>query len=216
MLKNNKGITMIALIITVILLMILASIAISSGLETAQESRYYNAVAEMKTMQTKVNEIYEDYINADEAEQEKIRQYGQTIASSEKNAQAEKAYNSVRQSNPNVAGNIEDYQYYTTSYIKDTLGVDGIDYDFIINIKLRTVILVDGIERKGNIYYAICQIPDEQYNVEYQDDLISAIVDDLGTRSTIYLYGNSEAITEGTITISLQGQDLRNHKCYCR
>lgn len=212
MLKNNKGITMVALVITVILLIILASIGISSGLDTAKESRFYNAVAEMKTMQTKVNEIYEEYSNSDETTKNEILRLGQAIADSGKSADAQKAYNSVQQTDSDVAGSLEDYRYYDVSYISDTLGVDGIEHDFIVNIKLRTVILVDGIEKNGSLYYALCQIPDEQYNVEYQDELVAALVDDLGTRATIYLYGNSNTITEGTISISIEGQDLRNDR----
>lgn len=212
MLKRNQGITMVALVITVMILIILASITTYSGLETARESRYYDTVSQMKVMQTKVNEIYEDYTNGDETVKTQISNYGQSIAASGKGTEAEKAYNSVKQSNSDVAGNFEDYRYYYASYIKDTLDLDGMDYDFIINIKKRTVILVEGIQKDETTYYALCQIPDEQYNVEYERELIGAIVDDLGTSSTIYLYGNSEAITEGEISISLQGQELRNHR----
>ncbi len=212
MLKDNKGITMVALVITVILLIILASITASSGLNTAEESKYYNAIAQIKTMQTKVNELYEEYSTGNETTQNEILELGKAIADSGKSAEAQEAYNSVQQTDANVAGNIEDYRYYDVNYISNTFNMSGINYDFLINIKLRTVILVDGIERNGTIYYALCQIPGEQYNVEYQDELIGVIVDDLGTRSTIYLYGNSQAITEGNISISLDGQELRDHR----
>ena len=58
MLKQNKGITMISLVVTVIVLMILASITTYSGISTAKESRYYNAVHQMKVMQSEVNSWY--------------------------------------------------------------------------------------------------------------------------------------------------------------
>lgn len=167
MLKNNKGITLIALVITIIVLMILVSISVSTGLDTAKESRYYNAISQMKVMQAKVNEFYEEYSNGDETTKNKILEYGQSIADSQKNEQATKAYVSVKQTDSSVAGNIEDYRYYDVNYINDTLDIDGIDYDFIINIKLRTVILVDGIQRNETTYYSFCQIPGEQYNVQY-------------------------------------------------
>ena len=60
MLKQNKGITMISLVVTVIVLMILASITTYSGISTAKESRYYNAVHQMKVMQSEVNSWYEN------------------------------------------------------------------------------------------------------------------------------------------------------------
>lgn len=97
MLKNNEGITMIALVITVIILIILASITTYSGLSTARESRYYNAVSEMKVMQTKVNEYYEDYKNGDTSFWDK----GQALSGSGKETQAIKAYNSAKNNNVN-------------------------------------------------------------------------------------------------------------------
>ena len=60
MLKQNKGITMISLVVTVIVLMILASITTYSGISTAKESRYYNAVHQMRKMVTKQSGI-KDY-----------------------------------------------------------------------------------------------------------------------------------------------------------
>ena len=49
-LKRQNGITMISLVVTVIVLMILASITTYSGISTAKESRYYNAVHQMKVI----------------------------------------------------------------------------------------------------------------------------------------------------------------------
>ena len=68
MLKENRGITMISLVVTVIVLMILASITTYSGVSTAKESRYYNAVHQMKVMQTEVNCWYEDKKDGNEIE----------------------------------------------------------------------------------------------------------------------------------------------------
>ena len=55
MLEENSGITMISLVVTVIVLMILASITTYSGLETAKDAKYYNAINQMKVMQAQVN-----------------------------------------------------------------------------------------------------------------------------------------------------------------
>ena len=68
MLKQNKGITMISLVVTVIVLMILASITTYSGISTAKESRYYNAVHQMKVMQSEVNSWYENQKDGDKTE----------------------------------------------------------------------------------------------------------------------------------------------------
>ena len=64
---------------------------------------------------------------------------------------------------------------------------------------------------KYNIKYSIngwtINVP--EYEITYlvkeeqQGDMILSLVDDLGTRSTIYLYNNSDLIKEGTITITM-------------
>ena len=61
--KNNSGITLISLVITIILLLILATIGISSGISTVRSSRLTKFTTEMKLMQQKVNELYDSYTN---------------------------------------------------------------------------------------------------------------------------------------------------------
>lgn len=165
MLKNNKGVTLIILVITVIILMILASITTYSGLKTARESRYYNAIAQMKVMQAEVNEYYEEYKNGDTY----FLDQGKNIEGSGKETQAVKAYNSTKNNNLNGTdiGSITGYKYYDQDSIKNDLDIDRIDYDFIINLDTRTVILLDGIQRDEKIYYSLCEIEGEQYNVDY-------------------------------------------------
>lgn len=162
MIKSNKGITIIALVIMIVILLILASISSYSGIETIKLSKYNNAVSEMKVMQTKVNEIYEEYKSGDDT----VLSYGTAIIDSENKAR--EAYNSVKDTNSDIVGELDDYRYYNVDYIKDTLDIEGISYDFIINIKNRMVILVNGIEYDGDIYYSLCQIDGEIYNVQYE------------------------------------------------
>lgn len=149
MIKNNKGITMITLVITIIVLIIISSIAINNGYQSSTQARFYNAISEMKAMQTKVNTIYEDYINSTDDVKKEIEAYGESLEESGKNAAAQVAYDDVIKNNitgENV-GDIQDYRYYSKDYIKNDLDTDGIDYDFIVNIKTRTVILIDGVIR---------------------------------------------------------------------
>lgn len=58
--KNKKGITLIALTITVIILLILASVATYSGIEVIRSARLTAFTTELKIMQTQVNELYEE------------------------------------------------------------------------------------------------------------------------------------------------------------
>lgn len=58
--KNNKGITLVALIITIIILLILASVATYSGIGVIKSAKLTAFTTELKIMQTQVNEIYEE------------------------------------------------------------------------------------------------------------------------------------------------------------
>ena len=95
MLKENRGITMISLVVTVIVLMILASITTYSGISTARDARYYDGIHQMKIMQSEVNDWYEQRKDGDESKWN----LGKTITSSNKEGQCLKAYNSANENN---------------------------------------------------------------------------------------------------------------------
>ena len=63
--ENKKGVTLIALVVTVIVLLILASISTHSGIKIIENSKFNKFTAEMKTMQAQINSIYEKYRNGE-------------------------------------------------------------------------------------------------------------------------------------------------------
>ena len=58
--KNNKGITLVALVITIVVILILASVATYSGIDAIKSSEFTRFSAELKIMQTQVNSIYQE------------------------------------------------------------------------------------------------------------------------------------------------------------
>lgn len=193
MLKNNRGITMIALVITVIVLLILASITTYSGVSTVREARFYNAVSEMKVMQAKVNEIYDEY-KYTKNKPEFINKYGENIQDSLIEIDAQNAFDSL-----GIASEMRSqYRYYNADYIKNELDLDGISYDFLVNIKMRDVILLQGIQKDGQTYYSLSQIPNEQYNIPYdKSDMLTASIELKETRDkkvnvVLYIPNNYE------------------------
>ena len=57
--KSNKGITLIALVITIVILIILASIGTYSGIQVVKSAQFTAFSTELKIMQTQVNKLYE-------------------------------------------------------------------------------------------------------------------------------------------------------------
>lgn len=170
MLKNNKGITLIALVVTVIILIIIISISTKSGLDAVKSSRYYEAISELKVMQAKVNELYEENKSAEKTGKPQ-KEYGENFVSEEQKNKAQEIWKKVglqeNQKTYEDVGNFEDYKYFSKEYIKDKLDLEGIKYDFMVNFQTRTVMLLDGVTLDGITYYALCQVEGELYNVGY-------------------------------------------------
>lgn len=164
---------MVTLTITIIVLIILASVTTYSGVEAIQNAKYNNTIAQLKVMQTKVDELYEDYQNGDETIKTTILNQG--TATSEKATELNNAYSVATNENINGAdlGLEEDYRYYTKDYIKNNLDLDGINCDFFINIKARAVLLTEKLEYKNQNYYSLCQIEGELYSVKYIPEQIA-------------------------------------------
>ena len=54
---DNKGVTLISLVVTIVVLIILTSIATYSGVNVIRQSKLDKFTAEMKIMQTEVNNL---------------------------------------------------------------------------------------------------------------------------------------------------------------
>lgn len=159
--KNNNGITLITLIVMIIITLILASVGTTTGLNVIRQSKYNRAVAEMKAMQTKINEMYAEYRSGDLD----ITVLGTPISNLPSSLQT-KAETAIESVDGNTE-NLSDYIYYSADDIKNTLDVDGIEGDYLVNIKTRKVISIDGIQNDRMMYYSLSQIEDEQFNVDY-------------------------------------------------
>lgn len=151
--KNNSGITLVSLAITIIVLSILASIGIYSGIQTVRSSKLTKFTTEMKIMQLKVNEWYEHYPETQET--------GKDLST----APQDKLNQAVSGSGLNITTE-NGYRYYDTDTIK-ALQIDGVDGEFFISITNRSVVSVEGFQYEGQTYYTLEQLPDGLYNVEY-------------------------------------------------
>lgn len=124
--NNNKGITVVALTITIVVLLIVAGITSYSGLHTVKSARFYNAESQMKIINSKVSELYDEYKDGNTA----VLNYGDVYGK-------------------------EGYRIYTKGFIKQKFNIEGIDYDFLVNVKDRKVELEEGIQYQGKSYFTL-------------------------------------------------------------
>ena len=156
--KNNKGITLMALVITIILLIILASIGTYSGIQVVKSAQFTAFSTELKIMQTQVNKLYEEKKNGNSD----VNALGKTISSSSTTVQS----NATKAFNASGIRDTSDYKYFDTDTIK-SLNIEGVEGEFLVNIDKRSVVSYDGFEYEGKTYYTLEQLPDGLYNVEY-------------------------------------------------
>ena len=172
---NNRGITLAALVITVIILLILASVATYSGLNVVKFSKLTTFTTEMKIMQTKVNEIYQKYKDGNSIEIDGTTYYGKNKNSGEPtildigqtldsvSTQANKVFTERASGITDKSG----YKYWNNELVKK-LGIDGVDGDFFVNIEKRSIVSYDGVTYEGKDYYTLEQVPNNLYNVEHE------------------------------------------------
>ena len=151
--RDMRGITLISLIITIILLLILAGIGINAGIPTINLAEFTQFKDELKILQTKVNEL----------NQKKETEIGtKELTENQKNIISENIANT---NNEIISG----FRYCSSEYIQNNLGINTLERDYLINIEYRYVIAVEGYEYKGKKYYMINQLSDGPYNVEYNN-----------------------------------------------
>ncbi len=152
--QENKGITLISLVITIVILLILASIVTYSGLNVISSSKLTTFTAELKIMQTQVNSIYE---------KDSKQQIGEEIT-----GDIQTQANSIFTEAESGIKTQEGYRYWSQDLIRE-LGIEGVEQDFFVNLEKRSVVSYRGLEYEGKTYYTLNQVPNGLYNVEYEN-----------------------------------------------
>ena len=159
---KEKGVTLIALVTTIVVLLILASVGFTSGTEAINFASFSQFKNELKVLQTKVNELNQnDEINVGTELTEKQKEILNTKTISEiiYNGKSEEEKNKIQ----------EGFRYCNSEYIKNYFNLDSVKRDYIINVEYRYVIYSDGFNYKGTTYYMVNQIDNGLYNVQYND-----------------------------------------------
>lgn len=198
--KREKGITLIALTITIIILLILASVTTYSGISTIQSSKLNKYKQELEIMQSQVNVLYEKY-NTEIAE-------GQVIDIGEELTNSEQENDAFSGANENDRTG---YKRFTAETMEE-LGIDGIEREYLVNIAKRQVISLEPFEQEGKAYYTLAQLSDkntietgiERGNVEFS---INTNVKEDGLEVIISNIQYSKYVGKGSILYQKVGSD---------
>ena len=156
--KQEKGITLVALVITVLVMSILAGTAISSGRSIIDSNKVIAFIQELKIVQSEVNVIVEKQkqgnTSYDAIGIEVSRLDTETMTKLVKGPLQGK-----------TAEEIIDFKYYRVSDLQQ-MGIENVNQSVLINLKTREVISVNGIEDAGKMCYKLEDFPSESYNVQ--------------------------------------------------
>lgn len=158
--KENmeSGVTLVALAVTIIVIIIIAGIATSAGVDNIRNSKRVAFITELEMIQEKVNTIYEKR----KLNKEDITYYntlGQDVSVIETGKLSEI-----------LKGNSEKgYRYFSKENLSK-LDLENIEQDVMINFDTRDVASVDGFLIDGKMCYRLSDIPSYQgQNIEYVD-----------------------------------------------
>lgn len=159
---KEKGVTLIALVTTIVILLILSSIGATVGISTINSANFSQFKEELKILQTKINELY----------QNNEISIGQELTEEQKNIFTVNIISDIifkDKSNTEKEKIQDGFRYCNSTYIQKDLELKNVKRDYLINVEYRYVIYYEGYEYNGTIYYMIDQIDNGIYNVTYSD-----------------------------------------------
>ena len=199
--SNQEGITLISLIATIIIMLILASIGISYGIDSYRMSQMMKFISEMQVLQEKVDLIVQNGENIN---------FGSSITG---NTRAISALNNASENNEieeYQASRNAEYKYLSISDIANYLDVDNATSDIVVNFTTREVISIGGISYKTSVYYTQYLLPGGHKIIKQTPTTrtlsnIQTAYTVNGLNATVSVSGIS--ITNGTLMFKMQGQD---------
>lgn len=146
MLSNNKGITIVVLVITVVVMLILSGIVIYSGMDVLKDAKIQNFTASINQIESAIDTEYFRYQNnsIDILPGEKI------TTSNTLNSEISSLIGS-KLTNDNLTA-----YYYLNADAINSLELSNVEpMRYIVNYSTGEVIDTKGVEIDGNTYYTI-------------------------------------------------------------
>lgn len=190
---NQRGITLITMVVTLVLMIILAAVTIEIGTESIDKSKMISFVSYMQAIQAKVDSI---------AENGNYLEYGEELSNNNK-SKLQDILDSETESFLMTTSS-EYLKYFDSSHISSDLELENIDDEIIVDFNTREVISLNGTKYEGKMYYAQYNLPggqtlNQQTEGVSRDVSIGEITANIdGLNATFTIKGIS--ITNGTLS----------------
>ena len=179
--KNNgeRGITLIALVATIIVIFIIAGITVKTGVDTVKSAQFMSFQAELTMVQSKINEISVEYIRENKTLGVELTTYEEMIWEEKEQAVwNSKEVNEVLEKkaadkNISVEELKKGFRLCPKEYLADKLEFDKLERNYFINLEDTIVIALEKCTYEGKDYYMLEQIESSLYNVTYNNQITS-------------------------------------------
>lgn len=151
--RDEKGITMLILVITIILTLLIAVTATYSGIDTYKGMRVKTFSEQLKIVRERV-EVVKD--KASTNSEISLNSLGRSLDELDSSLRDD-IINSINNSGE-LSANSANYRYFETSDLKEDLGVEIEDFAVAIDFDRSIVIGVRGVEYEGHVVYTQKQI----------------------------------------------------------
>lgn len=151
--RDEKGITMLILVITIILTLLIAVTATYSGIDTYKGMRVKTFSEQLKIVRERV-EVVKD--KASTNSEISLNSLGRSLDELDSSLRDD-IINSINNSGE-LSANSANYRYFETSDLKEDLGVEIEDFAVAIDFDRSVVIGVRGVEYEGHVVYTQKQI----------------------------------------------------------
>lgn len=177
--KREEGITLVALIITIIVMIILASVSIKSGTESLDSTRLEGFYTQLELVQKRVDDIAvtnESYIDSD-GNIIYLKDTGKALTDTQKTS----LQNIITLENLEV--DATDFRYFTVEDVENILDLSEIEYNLFIDFDNRIIVAEDGITI-GNKTYYVLENATYFVNQDTEKNIVHSIIYDATQYST--------------------------------
>ncbi len=214
--RNNKGVTLVALLATIMIMIILGALTIPASIRAYKQMKFESSKAEIEEMQAKVDEIsrdYETYLveTKDEINKSTYKEYFQdrydayfdTIK--EMGEKSEKL-KSLIEKYPNLETSDNAF-YFTTMNINKYFNLKGIN-DVVVDFNTRTVYSANGIKDPitYETYYELSEL-EESSKVEHKEQEDKNNI--FSVKQVSKYYDNDFLVVDLELSINKQVKDVQ-------
>lgn len=158
--KEENGITLVALILTIVVMVILTTISIQTGTESIDSTKLQGFYTHLEVIQKRVDDIAatnESYIDKS-GKTVYIKDQGADLKQDQKNSLKNILISEGLSEGLNdleLDSFVNEFRYFTIQDLENIMDLSEIDYDVFINFENRVVIAEKGLETADKTYYVL-------------------------------------------------------------